>query len=254
MPVPNVTRSRCLRPMLAHVSGGPSVSPLSVRVVNNYVHNLLAGRLFASCSRCGISQIPGPEYFWCPPCGKVPPLESVQSVNYFEALGLPVKFDIDKSGVQPRLVRMQKRFQELARSGEDVQVLHAYVARVQEAWLELQDTVKRAEYIICLQTGCKLKYSKDLAPHIQELEYSALAAEVEDSNAVANVMKQNDQLMEMAEQELLGLLQDEEWEEARRRLLELYQRRELRRRLLDLAVENNAAATPAHSSVIGGVE
>lgn len=212
-------------------------------------------RAFASCGHCGSSPLEGPEFFWCAACGKVPPATSAQSVTYFEALGLQPRFDIDLTAVKPHLAAVQKRLEGLARAGEDMAALQAYAGRVQEAFLTLRDKQKRAEYLLRLQGSCPLGDTDvELLPEVRALEDAALSAEVEDAGALHRAVGTNEKALDELEGQLESALRAEAWPQAGRAMLELHQRKGLRRRLTDLAVENNEAATPAHSSVLGGVD
>ncbi|CAK0845028.1 unnamed protein product [Prorocentrum cordatum] len=211
-------------------------------------------RPFASCDRCGASPLPGPEFFWCQGCAAVPPASSAASVDYFEALGFPTQYDVDWSTVGPRFQRLQARFEELARQGAEVPAVEAYVQRCMEAARELREPLSRAEHLLRLRAARAPDRLAEPAPEVRALEDQALSAEVEDSAALARVMERNAEGRRLAEARLVELLQGEQWEGARRCLEEVWQRDRLRRRLEDLAIENCEAATPAHSSTVGGVE
>uniref|UniRef100_A0A7S4UMA0 Co-chaperone HscB C-terminal oligomerisation domain-containing protein n=1 Tax=Alexandrium monilatum TaxID=311494 RepID=A0A7S4UMA0_9DINO len=211
-------------------------------------------RWFASCGRCGASPLRGPDFYWCDHCGRVPPAASAKSVTYFEALGLPARFEVDLAAAKPRFRELDRRFEDLARKGEDMEALKAYVQRCQEAWKTLRDPLMRAEHLLAVHGVEALPHrGSELLPSVQALEDEALSAEVEDSAAIARAVEQNSRATQEAESRLAAELRGEHWVEARSALLEVQQRRALKTRLEDLAMENSEAATPAHSSTVGGI-
>eukprot|EP00930_Biecheleria_cincta_P034996 TRINITY_DN24112_c0_g1_i1.p1 TRINITY_DN24112_c0_g1~~TRINITY_DN24112_c0_g1_i1.p1 ORF type:complete len:227 (-),score=41.96 TRINITY_DN24112_c0_g1_i1:219-899(-) len=215
---------------------------------------IAGARFFASCTRCGAEPMAGPDFFWCVECRQVPPSESAKSVTYFEALGLPLEFEVDMSAAKTQLGKLQKRFEELARAGEDVEALNAYVKRVGEAFHTLRVPLQRAEYLVKMHASGAREESGQLLPEVAELEEEAYSAEVEDVGKVARVIEQNNVSLMEAEAALIRAVESKQWQQACKSLQESEQRRALKRRLSDLVLENNEAATPAHSSTVGGVE
>lgn len=210
--------------------------------------HLAQRRSFASCGRCGDSSLEGPEFFWCAACGKVPPAASAETVTYFEALGLQACFDVDLAASKPHVAKLQRRLEELARAGEDMASLQAYAARVQQAFLALQDRHRRAEYLLGLEGGGVPDYAgAERLPQVCALEDEALSAEVEDAEALQRAVGSNADALEELEARLASTLRAESWAEAGSVMLELHQRKALRRRLTDLAVENHAQTKAVQS-------
>merc|ERR1712217_922040 len=120
------------------------------------------------------------------------------------------------------------------------------------AWQTLQNSRKRAEYLLSLH-GFDCSGGSDTLPAIRALEDEALSAEVEDSATIARVSSTNNTALRDADDRWPDALRQERWADAHASLEEVRQRIALGDRLAELAMENSAAATPAHSSTIGGI-
>lgn len=194
----------------------------------------MSHRFFATCSRCGTDPLPGPEFFYCRTCQKMPPADSVDTVSYFEALAIDPKFDIDLKGAERHLYSLGPRFEALSRSGEDLNVIKAYIERCKKAFHIMSKPLLRAEYLIQTHTGLPPKLDGETLPAIQVL----LDIADKDPQDIITCRTTNNEKIVEVEECLASCLKAENWTEAHALLQEAMQRARLNQTLSDLATEN----------------